>query len=260
MSPNSVTSTTAANARSPTKIAASQILNKTQSSTTMQEKKINRSNSLVNTALKWIPLLNQHYNNHNGSGNNVIDGNGSALKQFGSTVAVQKLRESKWFNSDEQRIFCAVIECGFIVEIRGEQNSTSSSSTISDDENDKNDDTLDKINNEIKLQKIIPPSTSKLIENYDNDQIFSNSSSTATSSTTNSWFGVVLCKTLKDNKPKPDTIEIFSVKIRQNGVRVYKTTLETIWNNNWQIRINNFADREKTPHNEKDIRNQNFSK
>lgn len=38
---------------------------------------------------------------------------------FGSThtVATQKLRESKWFEQDEERLFCAVIEAGFIVEI-----------------------------------------------------------------------------------------------------------------------------------------------
>lgn len=33
------------------------------------------------------------------------------------TVAIQKLRESKWFEQDEERLFCAVIESGFIVEI-----------------------------------------------------------------------------------------------------------------------------------------------
>lgn len=33
------------------------------------------------------------------------------------TVAIQKLRESKWFHQDEERLFCAVIESGFIVEI-----------------------------------------------------------------------------------------------------------------------------------------------
>lgn len=33
------------------------------------------------------------------------------------TVATQKLRESKWFDQDEERLFCAVIELGFIVEI-----------------------------------------------------------------------------------------------------------------------------------------------
>lgn len=33
------------------------------------------------------------------------------------TVAIQKLRESKWFEQDEERLFCAVIESGFIVEV-----------------------------------------------------------------------------------------------------------------------------------------------
>lgn len=37
---------------------------------------------------------------------------------FGSSVAIQKLRESKWFDRGEERIFCAVIEAGFIVELR----------------------------------------------------------------------------------------------------------------------------------------------
>lgn len=36
---------------------------------------------------------------------------------FGSTVAVHKLRESKWFNADECRLLCAVLETGFIVEV-----------------------------------------------------------------------------------------------------------------------------------------------
>ncbi len=34
-----------------------------------------------------------------------------------STVAIRKLRESKWFKADEERLFCAVIEPGFIVEV-----------------------------------------------------------------------------------------------------------------------------------------------
>ncbi|CRK88481.1 CLUMA_CG002242, isoform A [Clunio marinus] len=43
----------------------------------------------------------------------------SATTYGGSThtVATQKLRESKWFNQDEERLYCAVIETGFIVEI-----------------------------------------------------------------------------------------------------------------------------------------------
>lgn len=50
---------------------------------------------------------------------------------YGSThtVAIQKLRESKWFNQDEERLFCAVIESGFIVEIiQNEQSITENKS------------------------------------------------------------------------------------------------------------------------------------
>jgi hypothetical protein len=32
-------------------------------------------------------------------------------------VATQKLRESKWFLQDEERLVCAVVESGFIVEL-----------------------------------------------------------------------------------------------------------------------------------------------
>lgn len=32
-------------------------------------------------------------------------------------VATQKLRESKWFHQDEERLFCAVVETGFIIEL-----------------------------------------------------------------------------------------------------------------------------------------------
>uniref|UniRef100_A0A182T1C0 Uncharacterized protein n=1 Tax=Anopheles maculatus TaxID=74869 RepID=A0A182T1C0_9DIPT len=45
-------------------------------------------------------------------------GTGPARASFGSSVAIQKLRESKWFDAGEERIFCAVIENGFIVEVR----------------------------------------------------------------------------------------------------------------------------------------------
>lgn len=37
-------------------------------------------------------------------------------------IATQKLRESKWFKENEERIFCAVIETGFIVEYRLDEN------------------------------------------------------------------------------------------------------------------------------------------
>lgn len=37
-----------------------------------------------------------------------------------SFVVGHKLRESKWFNHDEMKIFLAVVETGFIVEIQNE--------------------------------------------------------------------------------------------------------------------------------------------
>jgi hypothetical protein len=40
---------------------------------------------------------------------------------IGHSVAIQKLRESKWFDDSEERLFCAVIECGFIVELKNEE-------------------------------------------------------------------------------------------------------------------------------------------
>lgn len=67
----------------------------------------------------------------------------------------------------------------------------------------------------------------------------------------------VLYSLFPDNKPKPETIEIFSVKIRENGTfKMIKMSLDDIWKNDWELRINNFADKEKPPHNEKDIRSQ----
>ncbi|XP_059050765.1 uncharacterized protein LOC131845688 [Achroia grisella] len=40
--------------------------------------------------------------------------------RFGSSVAIHKLRESKWFKHDEQNILCAVLESGFVLEVRAE--------------------------------------------------------------------------------------------------------------------------------------------
>lgn len=43
--------------------------------------------------------------------------------RFGSSVAIHKLRESKWFRHDEQGVLCAVLESGFIVEIKADPDS-----------------------------------------------------------------------------------------------------------------------------------------
>lgn len=70
-----------------------------------QKKNILRTNSVIG-AMKWWSSTNSN-----------------KQQNFGSAIAGQKLRESKWFGADESRILCAVIECGFIVETRdGQEN------------------------------------------------------------------------------------------------------------------------------------------
>lgn len=82
----------------------------------MEQKPRSRANSVIGQ-IKWWTSNHHLTNNNNSSQNN------NHIKTFGSSVAVQKLRESKWFGPDETRIFCAVIECGFIVETReGQEN------------------------------------------------------------------------------------------------------------------------------------------
>lgn len=92
----------------------------------MDQKPRSRANSVIGQIKWWssstAPDLTNNNNNNNNSTNNN-NTHSSVAKQFGSSVAVQKLRESKWFGPDECRIFCAVIECGFIVETReGQEN------------------------------------------------------------------------------------------------------------------------------------------
>ncbi|XP_055524352.1 uncharacterized protein LOC129718006 [Wyeomyia smithii] len=113
---------------------------------------------------------------------------------FSSTVAIQKLRESKWFDSGEERIFCAVIEAGFVVELRH-------------------------------------PETSE------------------------SWFGVTAIEMKKLTKPVAENIKIYSVKLSDSHKRlkIYNTSLDKLWQQGYQIRINNLCDKTKKAHNEKDI-------
>lgn len=81
----------------------------------MDQKPRSRANSVIGQIKFWTSNHNFNSNNNNN--------HAPTIKSFGSSVAVQKLRESKWFGPDESRIFCAVIECGFIVETReGKEN------------------------------------------------------------------------------------------------------------------------------------------
>uniref|UniRef100_T1PCV2 Lecithin retinol acyltransferase n=1 Tax=Musca domestica TaxID=7370 RepID=T1PCV2_MUSDO len=273
--------------------------------------KINRSNSFVNS-LKWWPLQNHQPTNGDGGGGGGGGGANSPAglagfrglisfnktptqTTFGSSVAVQKLRESKWFTREEQRIFCAVVECGFIVELRSSaavarklaqqqqrrqrllslSNKTTTGhhhqTTISNGNCGGIEDLSGKCNSVATTnchndsQRIFTTSVSSSDyssdyaiaddeDDFDEDDLELQDENDTPIPT---WFGIVLCKTTKDNKTKPDTIEIFSVKIRENGTfKMLKMSLEDVWTNGWELRINNFADKEKAPHNEKDIRNQ----
>nr|XP_019537766.1 uncharacterized protein LOC109408850 [Aedes albopictus]XP_029712744.1 uncharacterized protein LOC115253989 [Aedes albopictus] len=113
---------------------------------------------------------------------------------FGSSVAIQKLRESKWFDRGEERIFCAVIEAGFIVELRHPE-------------------------------------------------------------TAESWFGVTAIELKKLAKPTAENIKIYSVKLSDSHrrLKIYNSSLDQLWQQGYQIRINNLCDKAKKAHNEKDI-------
>lgn len=72
-----------------------------------QKKALSRTNTVIGS-LKW-------WSSSSASSNSRLGGS--------TTISVQKLRESKWFGPDESRILCAVVERGFIVEIReGQEN------------------------------------------------------------------------------------------------------------------------------------------
>ncbi|XP_016949180.3 uncharacterized protein LOC108023970 isoform X2 [Drosophila biarmipes] len=202
-----------------------------------------------------------------------VAGGGTVGATFGSSVAVQKLRESKWFKPEEQRIFCAVVECGFVVEIRSSAAAeaaaaNAAAAAAAAASGDADVDALEELDCPLTAQPltltppnqapkpnqaqshpqrlVIPRNGSSFLETQDENE-----------TPVASWYGIVLCKVAKDNKPKPETIEIFSVKIRENGTyKLIKMQLADIWSHGWELRINNFADKEKVPHNEKDIRNQ----
>lgn len=59
-----------------------------------------------------------------------------------------------------------------------------------------------------------------------------------------------------DKKPKPESIEIFTIKITERRMKILKMTLPDIWRQGAKLRINNFGDKDKPAHSDKDIRNQ----
>lgn len=60
-----------------------------------------------------------------------------------------------------------------------------------------------------------------------------------------------------EKKPKPENIDIYTLKITSDRrCKVVKMTLADVWKQGCIIRINNFGDKDKAPHSEKDIKNQ----
>lgn len=59
-----------------------------------------------------------------------------------------------------------------------------------------------------------------------------------------------------DKKPKPENVEIFTLKSTERRLKLAKITLAQLWEQGYLVRINNFSDKEKPPHCEKDIKSQ----
>lgn len=59
-----------------------------------------------------------------------------------------------------------------------------------------------------------------------------------------------------DKKPKPENVDIYTLKLSDKRCKVVKWSLIDVWKQGFIIRINNFGDKEKIAHCEKDIKNQ----
>ncbi|XP_017114159.1 uncharacterized protein LOC108137129 isoform X3 [Drosophila elegans] len=145
-----------------------------------------------------------------------VAGGGIAGVTFGSSVAVQKLRESKWFKPEEQRIFCAVVECGFVVEIRSiaaaeaaaanaAAAAAAAASGDADGDDDGDVDALEEIDCPLTQQPLNPPPKAQSkSQSHQQLVIPRNGSSFLETQDENetpvaSWYGIVLCKVAKVN-------------------------------------------------------------
>lgn len=59
-----------------------------------------------------------------------------------------------------------------------------------------------------------------------------------------------------DKKPKPENVDIFTLKATERRLKLIKITLAQLWEQGYIVRINNFSDKERPPHCEKDIKSQ----
>lgn len=178
----------------------------------------------------WPPPLQQHQNPTTGTAHRLLPpsgqkngiAGGTVGATFGSSVAVQKLRESKWFKPEEQRIFCAVVECGFVVEIRSSAaaeaaaaNAAAAAAAADTGDNDLDVDALEELDcpltnhpspphrnhshshSQIQNQSqrlVIPRNGSSFLETQDENE-----------TPVASWYGIVLCKVAKGKCIAKDT-------------------------------------------------------
>lgn len=212
----------------------------------------------------WPPPLQQHQNPTTGTAHRLLPpsgqkngiAGGTVGATFGSSVAVQKLRESKWFKPEEQRIFCAVVECGFVVEIRSSAaaeaaaaNAAAAAAAADTGDNDLDVDALEELDcpltnhpspphrnhshshSQIQNQSqrlVIPRNGSSFLETQDENE-----------TPVASWYGIVLCKVAKGKFIAKDTekmlrlfkcrhygnasksIHIYTILMRFHSVKLY---------------------------------------
>lgn len=82
---------------------------------------------IFNEALVYMPRTKSYadydhkiFENNKKSGLRKKKENSAQITRGASFVTGHKLRESKWFTHEEMKIFLAVVETGFIVEIQNE--------------------------------------------------------------------------------------------------------------------------------------------
>lgn len=118
---------------------------------------------------------------------------------FGSSVAVQKLRESKWFKPEEHRIFCAVVECGFIVEVRSSAAAKAAADAAAAAAAAAAASDADSLDIDCPVLTLAPPliiprngsSSISFLETQDENE-----------TPVASWYGIVLCKVAKGEYTK----------------------------------------------------------
>lgn len=169
---------------------------------------MNRTNSFL-SSLKWWPSLQSNSSDTNTEARGearsragpIGAGGLKNIHTFGSSVAVQKLRESKWFKSDEERIFCAVIESGFIVEIRQQSVRANCHVHATHNASDKSCchscNSLRNSSAEVTSENDLKCLNNNCNASEDDDQSDDNNDENhlQNENATTSWFGVVLCKT-----------------------------------------------------------------